>query len=145
MMTPFSQRLIRASANVRPARILALSNGTEETAAEATGVTLPLLGVSVNSYKFPNGSYEQVAYPYTAQTGDAISYHGPGQQCRVLSGAAISALASPLSSDSAGRAVSVTVASSGTRNWIVGFPIDSAAAADELIRVALVFSYPVLV
>lgn len=145
MITPFSQRLILASGNVRPARLLALSASVEETAAEATGVTLPLLGVSVNAYKFPNGSYEQVAIPYTAQTGDAISYRGPGQIAQAISGAAISATASPLTSDGSGRCISATVASSGTRNWIVGFPIDTAAAADEIIRIMIVFSYPVLV
>lgn len=146
-MTPhiWSQRLLVASADVRPLRILALSTGTEETAAEATGVTLPMPGVVKNAYKFPYGSYEYVAYPYAAQTGDAIPYNGPGQQAEVLTGAAISALQHPLTSDGSGRAITAIVASSGTRNWIVGFPIDTAAAANETLRIMIVNTYPVLV
>jgi len=135
MYAPLTQRLFVASANVRPARILALSTSTEETAAEATGVTAPVIGVSVNSYKFAYGGYEQTAVPYVAQTGDAIPYRGAGMQGVVLSGAAISNLGRPLVSDGSGRAISLTPAAPGsTVNWIVGFPIDTAAAADEQIR-----------
>ncbi len=135
MYAPSTQRLFVASGNVRPARILALSTSTEETAAEATGVTAPVIGVSVNAYKFPYGSYEQQALPYAAQTGDAIPYRGAGMQGEVLAGAAISNLGRPLVSDGSGRAVSLTPAAPGTTvNWIVGFPIDTAAVADETIR-----------
>jgi hypothetical protein len=141
----WSQPLFVASADVRPARILARSSGTEETAAEATGVTLPMPGVVVNAYKFPYGSYEYVAYPYAAQTGDAIPYRGAGMRAEVLAGAAISALQHPLTSDGSGRAISAVVASSGTRTFVVGYPVDTAAGANETIRLDVIVSYPVLV
>lgn len=137
MVTPFTQRMLIASANVRPARILAVSASAEETAAEATGVTLPLVGVSVNAGKYPYGSFEYTAVPYTAETGDAISYRGPGQIAQVLSGAAITALGTPLTSDGSGRAITASTAAS----YCIGFPLDTAAAADELIRVAITFPF----
>lgn len=133
MISPNTQRMLIASANVRPARILVLSASAEETAAEATGTTLPLVGVSVNAGKFPYGSYEYTAVPYTAETGDAIAYRGPGQVCQVLSGAAISALATPLTSDGSGRAITATAEG----QYCIGFSLDTAAAANELIRVAI--------
>lgn len=145
MITPFTQRILLASANVRPARILALSNTVEETAAEATGATLPLVGVSVNAYKYANGGFEQQAIPFAAQTGDAIPHRGPGQVCQVLSGAAITNLARPLTSDANGRAISTAALGNTTNNWVVGYPLDTAAAADEIIRAWLVLSHPVLV
>lgn len=135
MNAPLNQRLFVASADIRPARILALSASVEETAAEATGVSLPIIGVSVNAFKL-GGFYERAAVPFACQAGDAIPYRGPGMQGEVLSGAAISNLGRPLTSDSAGRAVSITPAAPGsTVNWIVGFPADTAAAANETIRV----------
>lgn len=130
-----SPRQLIASADVRPARIIAVSASAEETGAEATGVSLPVVGVSVNAFKFAFGGYEQIAIPFACQTGDAIPYYGAFSQCQVLSGAAISNLGRALVSDNAGRAVSLTAAAPGsTVNWIVGFPLDTAAAANELIR-----------
>lgn len=133
----FNRPLI-ANGNIRPARILAGVAGTENAAVEATGVTVPLLGVAKNRFKYAYGGYEQQAVPYLAETGDAIDYYGPGQQGEVLSGAAITVLTRPLTSDGSGRAISTAAAGNTTPNWIVGYPIDTAAAADEIIRVWVV-------
>lgn len=140
----FNRPLI-ASANIRPGRCLALSNSAESTVAEATGVTLPLVGISKNRYKYAYGGYEQTAVPYLAETGDAVDYYGPGQIGEAVCGAAITNLARPLTSDGSGRVISTAALGNTTNNWIVGFPLDTAAAADEVVRVVVVQSMPVLV
>jgi hypothetical protein len=143
--SPAAQPVYKASANVRPARLLAKSSGTAETAAEATGNTLPFVGVSANRYKFAPGGYEQTAVPYLAQTGDGIDYRGPGMVAQVLSGAAVSNLGRPLGSDGSGRAVSVTPGQTTGGTYIAGYPVVTAAAADEVIEMVVIFSIPILV
>lgn len=141
----FAPPQVRASADIRPARLLSVSSSSEELVAEATGNTLPFAGVSANRYKYAPGGFEQTAYPYLAQTGDAVDYRGPGTEGDVLSGAAISNLGRPLGSDGSGRAVSVTPGQTTGGTYIAGYPRDTAAAANEVIRMVLIFSIPILV
>lgn len=135
----------RASANIRPARILAVSNTTKELVAEATGNTLPFIGVGANRYKYQFGGFEQQAFPYLAQTGDEVDYRGPGMEAHVIAGAAISALGKPLGSDANGQALSVTPGQTTGGTYIFGFPRDTAAALGEVIRCFVVPSTPILI
>lgn len=138
-----------AGGNIRPCRILVLDTTNEDKVVEATGVTVPMIGISANATKYPPGSTEDNGY--LAQTGDAVSYRGPGMQAQVLSGAAITRLDYPLTSDSQGRAISRSIPNPlGASNayvptWIVGYPIDTAAAANEIIRCLVVQSIPLYV
>lgn len=138
-----------AGGNIRPCRILVLDTTNEDKVVEATGVTVPMVGISVNATKYPPGSVEDSGY--LAVSGDAVSYRGPMQEAQVLSGAAISRLDYPLTSDSQGRAISRSIpnplgaSSAFVPTWIVGYPIDTAAAANEIIRCLVVQSVPLYV
>lgn len=126
-----------AGENITPARVLALSSGTVQTVemADATQ-TLPYVGLSDNRYKYIKGSLEQAGVPYTAETGDAVPYHGLGSVGWAVAGAAISNLSLPLTSDSTGRVVSATLPPADDGQvQVVGYPIDKATAADQLVRV----------
>lgn len=125
-----------ASANVRPARILAIGT-VEAQAAEATGVTAPMLGISANRFKLgaPN-SFESQAVPFIAVTGDSITYFAKGQVADCLCGAAITSLVLPVTSDGSGRAVTASISGAGVA-FFVGWPLNTTANANEIVRVRI--------
>ena len=127
-----------ASGNIRPARILTTSSGTARSCAEATAATAPLLGVAKNSAKFSPSIYDGSVYAYIAVANDPVPYDGLGQVSIVVAGDVISDLNKPVTSDSAGRAVTVTpIAGAGTVNYTLGYPLATAAAAGDLIPVLI--------
>lgn len=122
-----------ASAAVRPARILNYGV-TEAKAAEATGTTIPFIGISANRFKYPPNSFEAQAIPYLAETGDGIDYRAAGQVADCLCGAAITDLRTPVTSDGAGRAITANLSVAGV-NYYVGMPLNLTANANEIVRV----------
>jgi len=65
----------------------------------------------------------------------------PGVKARVRAGAAISTVGSALESDADGEAVSFTRDGDGTtETFLVGFALEAATAADEIIEVLTVFA-----
>ena len=143
-----------AGANIRPARLLVRSNTAAQQCIEATGTTVPFIGVSANRYKYAPGGFEQVAYPYlalaagvinSAAPADGVEYKGPGQEADVITGGAITAanLTNPLTSDSQGRAITVSVpTTASTVVYIAGYPLETAAAAGAVIRMVVAQSIP---
>ena len=126
-----------AGENITPARVLALKANTVQTVEMANdSQDLPFVGLSDNRYKYMLGSLAQAGVPYTAQTGDAVPYLGIGSVGWAVAGAAISDLSVPLTSDATGRVVSATLPPADDGQvQIVGYPIDKATAANQLIRV----------
>ncbi len=125
-----------AGASIRPCRILALS-ATKDLVVEATGVTVPLAGVSLNATKYPPDSTEDNGYLQTA--GFAVSYYGQGDICWVMAGAAITDLRTPLTSDGSGRAITATTitGSASAFTYTIGLPLATASAAGELVPVQI--------
>lgn len=122
-----------ASAVIRPARLLVIGTAEART-AEATGVTVPFLGASANRFKYPPGSFEATAVPYTAEVGDGVDFRGAGQVADVLCGAAISSLVLPVTSDGSGRAITASISAAGVA-FFAGWPLNTTANANEIVRV----------
>lgn len=123
-----------ASATIRPARILTVGTAEART-AEATGITIPFIGISANRFKLgAPGSYESQAVPDIALTGDAVDYRCEGQIADCLCGAAITDLRVPVTSDGSARAITATLTTAGV-NYYVGMPLNVTANANEIVRV----------
>lgn len=137
-MSLISQPVYLASAAIRPGRVVAASTTVKRSALESTAKTELPIGISKNAYKYAPGSHGQVAYPYTAEVGDAIPYSGEDQVCLAMAGAAITDLSLPLTTDGSGRVISYVPGSppgSGVIWFSVGMPLELAAAAGDLIQI----------
>lgn len=137
-MTSLPRMTKVSGGNITPARILALS-ATAETVVQASVVTVPLIGVCINAFKYPYGSVQQVASPYAFVSGDVVSYYGQGDICWVEAGAAITDLRVPLTTDGSGRAITATtiVGTATTETYTIGLPNRACEAAGELIEVLI--------
>lgn len=132
--THLSKPVYKAGGNVRPLRIITPSASVAQSATETTAATQRPIGITANNVRRPYNSAEDDGYHAIA--GEPLQYFSSGEECDALAGAAISALNTPLVSDSAARVITATLpAAEGVRYWFVGWPLEPAAAANEIIRV----------
>ncbi len=128
---PFTQIPYTANGNVSPRRFIVGVAASPQLAVQATGVALPIMGVSYNKTRFPPGSASNDGY--NAIAGEMLSYHSAGEVCSIDVGeTAITDITIPLTSDSAGKALPVDMTSNTTLTWVAALAMDTAEANGEV-------------
>lgn len=132
---------LTANGNVAPSRVVVgvsgAGNGKLAVQASTNG-TLPPLGVSQASRRFPPG--DPADDGYTAIAGESLPILGPGDMGLVTAGAAITDTSMPLTYDNQGRAITAAPAA-GTNVWCFGWPTFTVTAAGQLVEVAITFPF----
>jgi hypothetical protein len=130
-----------ANGNVTPFRVVVGVNGAgneKKVVQASTAGTLPALGVAQPFTRFPPGSPADDGY--IAVSGESVPILTPGQIGRARAGAAISDCRYPLTYDNQGRVV--TAAPSGGTVWCIGYPLMTVGAADEVVELVVVPTFP---
>jgi hypothetical protein len=130
--SPFTQIPYEANGNISPRRFITGVAGSAQKAVQAVGVTLPILGVSYDKLRFPPNSPSDDGF--NAIAGEPLSFHRHGEVASVDTGAAITDLTVPLTSDGSGKAIPVTMVGNTALTWVGGLPVDICANG-EVCRV----------
>jgi hypothetical protein len=125
---PFTQTPLEANGDIYPRRFIVGVAGTGNLGVQATGSTIPILGVSYDKLRYPPNSPADDGK--NAVAGEQLSYHGWGTIARVDIGTDITDLTVPVTSDGSGKAKPVSFAGGQTALvWIAGLPLDIGTSA----------------
>lgn len=129
----YGQIPLTANGNVSPRRFIVpvASAGNGQRAVQASGSTLPYLGISQDWTRFPPGSAADDGY--IAIAGEPLPYAGPGMTTNLDIGATCANCTVPVKSDGSGKGTPMLLTGT-TAEW-VGALLWRTAVADEVVPV----------
>lgn len=131
-MNPLTHISLVANGNVSPARFIApvVSSTGGAKGVQASDPTVLILGVSYNETRFPPNSPADDGY--CAIAGENLPYHGPGEICGLILGGTVSSANVPLTTDSAGKGVTVDT-TAATLIWVGAISLQAGVSGDEVM------------
>ena len=100
---------------------------------QAIGVAARIIGVSMESTDYPPLNDARISVPgYAAIQGEPLQVYGLGECCLLELGGTVTMLGT-LTSDSAGKGVQITPASSGTINYVGGLALQPGVAGEKIM------------
>lgn len=130
-LSHFTQPNLTAGGNVSPMRFLKFDGTNFHRAIQATGVTVPLIGISERNTRYTPGSPSDDGF--IAIVDEMLPYRGPMQMASLTLGGSITTQNTPLTSDGSGKGIAQAPAD-GTTAWYGAFAMASGSA-DQVITV----------
>lgn len=124
---------LTANGNVSPCRFIVpvASAGNGQRAVQASGSTLPYLGISQNWTRFPPGSAADDGF--VAVAGENLAYAGPNMTADLYLGATCANCTIPVKSDGSGKGTPMLTTGT-TAEW-VGALLWRTGVTDEIVPV----------